>query len=100
MAPFVATLALLAWGLAPDGPASGRSSRIREAMRADRMNRADYERMERGYYESLLDAGRQLGVPAEAPGPLAAARRGRAPGRRLFIEGPLALAVDDVREFA
>ena len=66
----MATLALLAWGLAPVGPASGRPSRIREAMRADRMSKADYERMERGYYESLLDAGRQLG-----------ARRGSRPAR-------------------
>ena len=77
VAPFLATLALLAWGLAPVGPASGRPARIREAMRDDRMSQADYERMERGYYESLLDAGRQLGAPAEAPEPA----RGRASGR-------------------
>ncbi len=60
VAPFVASLALLAWGLAPAGPAPGRPSRIREAMRDDRMSKADYERMERGYYESLRDAGRRL----------------------------------------
>ena len=100
VAPFLATLALLAWGLAPVGPASGGPARIREAMRADRMSRVDYERMERGYYESLLDAGRQLGAPVEAPDPLAAAPRGeKRPVVDPFIEGPLALAVDDVREF-
>jgi hypothetical protein len=60
------------------------------------MSRADYERMERGYYESLLDAGRQLGDPAD---PLEAARQGEKRAIDPFIEGPLAQAVDDVREF-
>ena len=96
---FLATLALLAWGLAPVGPASGRPARFRDVMRDDRMSRADYERMERGYYESLLDAGRQLGAPVEAPDSLAAARRGEKRAVDPFIEGPLAEAVDDVREF-
>src|SRR5262245_10827647 len=70
----LATSALLAWGLLPAGPASGRPTaapapapssalplawRVREALRNDLPSRADYERMERGYYEQLLDAGRR-----------------------------------------
>ena len=49
------------------GPGAGRGrvgapSRLRESLRSDLLNRADYERMERGYYEQLLDAGRRLGA--------------------------------------
>jgi hypothetical protein len=72
--------------------------RIRETLRCDLPNKADYERMERGYYEQILDAGRQLDAMAGAP---------REPGRRgwthleapPFEAGPLALVVNDIREF-
>jgi hypothetical protein len=92
LAQFLLVVATLAWGLLPDAVAP----RWREALRRDRMNDADYERMERGYYEHLLDAGRQLGAPA-----------GPAPGRALenhvvaipFDAGPLTLTVDDLREY-
>ena len=64
-AQLLATLAILAWGLVPTGPAAGRTLRLREVLQCDEQSRADYERMERGYYEHLLDAGRrQLGTPA------------------------------------
>src|SRR4051812_40669176 len=83
----LALSALLAWGLLPDGAASGTPLRWRDALRNGLPNRADYDRMELGYYERLLEG------PA-APGH---ARGG--------VEGPaaenerLTLKVDDVREF-
>lgn len=49
----VASAALLAWGAVPAGLASGR---VRETLRNDLPNRADYEAIERGYYEQILDA--------------------------------------------
>jgi lysophospholipase L1-like esterase len=92
----IATAAILVWGLVPGELASGTPARIREAMRRDLPSRADYERMERGYYEQLLDAGRSLDALADGSGD----RKGwthleAAP----FEAGPLCLVVNDVREF-
>lgn len=94
----LATAVILACGLAPARLASGLPLQIRETLQSDLLSRADYERMERGYYEKILDAGRQLGSPAD--GPHGSARVGWthldvAP----FEAGPLASVVDDMREF-
>jgi len=60
---FMATGLILAWGLMPSGGWQGAVvEQARVSMRSDLLNRADYERMERGYYEQLLDAGRTLGT--------------------------------------
>jgi lysophospholipase L1-like esterase len=95
-APYLlATSALLAWGLAPGDPASGMPSRVREVLRNDLPSRADYEKMERGYYEQILDAGRRLGSEAGHPS-------GALAGHAEAVEveqGRLTLKVDDVREF-
>jgi hypothetical protein len=96
VAQFLVLLGALAWGLAPDALAPGGTRRVRQVLRRDELNKADYERMERGYYEHLLDSGRQLGAPA-----------GPAPGRAMenhvvaipFDAGPLSLTVDDLREY-
>jgi hypothetical protein len=94
---FLATAALLAWGLAPPRTASGMPARLRETLRSDLMSRADYERMERGYYEQLLDAGRSLGA---TPDPLALVGRPKRPAApEPFEGGPLARGVADLREF-
>src|SRR3954453_3551179 len=100
----LATLAILAWGLAPAGLASGRTLRLREALRCDGPSRADYERMERGYYEHLIDAGPPpLGPAAGAEADAAAAAGARKGWLHLeappFEAGPLAIKVDDLREF-
>src|SRR4051794_37577541 len=100
----IATAAVLAWGLVPVGRASGTPGRIREALRRDLPSRADYERMERGYYEQLLDSGRSLG--AVTGGSIANANPGAGDRKGWthleaapFEAGPLALVVADVREF-
>jgi lysophospholipase L1-like esterase len=65
--------ALLVWGLVPPRAESGASDRLRDTLRNNLMNQADYEQMERGYYEQLLSTGRQFGSlekkPAKAGGP-------------------------------
>jgi hypothetical protein len=75
------TAAVLVLGLTPAGA----------SLRDDRPGRAEVERMERGYYERLLDSGRRLDAPAEPR-----AGSGHAP----FQYGRLAVAVDDLREYA
>ena len=84
----VITAALLAWGVAPPRLAPGWSGRVREALRADHLNAIETERMERGYYETLTDAGRrldQVGLAKTEPPPT--------------DFGPLTFPVADVREY-
>lgn len=67
LAPMAATAALLALAPAPH--------RLVADLRDDRPSRADAERMERGYYERLLDSGRRLdAAPPIAPAPFDAGR--------------------------
>jgi hypothetical protein len=84
--PPLAVALLLAWGLAPTGLAPGWTGRVREALRSDLRNAADTERLERGYYEALADAGRRLDRPASAEA-------------SPTDFGPLTLPVADVREY-
>jgi GDSL-like Lipase/Acylhydrolase family len=80
---------LLAWGVAPPGLAPGWSGRVREALRTDHLNAIEVERMERGYYETLTDAGRRLDQVGQAK-----------PEPAPTDFGPLTLPVSDVREYA
>jgi GDSL-like Lipase/Acylhydrolase family len=82
------TAALLVWGLAPPQLAPGWSGRVLEALLTDHRSTSDVERMERGYYESLAEAGRRLDqgtVSKPEPSPT--------------DFGPLTLPVLDVREY-
>lgn len=93
--------ALLGWTYAPGGLAGGTPLRLREALRNDLPSRADTERMERGYYEQLLDAGRQLGAladPAAAGRDRDAARAGT-PDAATAEDERLTYRTRDVREF-
>ena len=86
----LATVTLLAWGLAPGGPARpGTPAAVREALRNDLPNPADYERIERGYYEQLLDASRRFDLHADDPNPNPNPEHGH-----------LTYRVPDVREYA
>lgn len=89
-ARFVVGLATLAFGLAPARWLPADCLRFRDLLRRDYPNRADYERMEHGYYETLLDAAQK----ASALDGASAKHEG--PG---FEAGPLALVTDDLREY-
>ncbi len=95
---FLATAALLAWGVLPDDPARGTPSRLRDLLRNDLPSRADYDQMERGYYEQILDSGRHLGS-----GNIADAANANVNVNSSTSGNPqherLTLKVDGVREF-
>jgi len=96
LAQFLTVGGLLASSLVPAPWLGDLPFRLREAARQNQLNLADYERMERGYYERLLDAGRRLDGPAElAPGRQSLARARALP----FDAGPLTLTVNDLREY-
>lgn len=87
----LATAGLLALGLA--------STRASGVLKDGSLNRFDTERMERGYYETLLDAGRRLDrLPGEGNAKQTNSQKN--PGaERPFDVGPLATPVADLREF-
>jgi lysophospholipase L1-like esterase len=76
------TTAALALGLSPVG----------SVLRDDGLNRSDVETRERGYYETLIDAGRTLGAPIQS--------QSEASKTAPLQYGELAFAVDDLREYA
>jgi lysophospholipase L1-like esterase len=80
-----ATIGLLAAGLAPRG--LGIAENVRDSLRNQGLNSADYEQMEASYYERMIGA-RRLDAPLAAHAP-------QAP----FDAGVLALNVNDVREY-
>ena len=98
LAPSVLVLsALLAWSFWPGELAGGMPLRVRETLRNDLPSRADTERMERGYYEQILDAGRQLGSMTD---PAATARnRMNTPDAATAEDERLTFPTKDVREF-
>ncbi len=61
----VGTLIALVGGIIPDRYAPQEVVRLREVLQSRLMSKADYERMERGYYEELLDTGRRLDTPGQ-----------------------------------
>jgi len=93
----LATIVILACGLVPDRLSGDGPSRLRDTLRSNLFNRVDLERIERGYYEQLLDAGRRLDDLADVPG----LRIRRRPGSTWSIpvdDAPLVARVDDLRE--
>jgi hypothetical protein len=95
IAQFTLVLATLAWGMLPPQLMPKMVLRVRETLRRDQMNDADYERMERSYYEHLIEAGRQL----DAPVGIAPERPSSNSFAIPFDAGPLTLNVDDLREY-
>ncbi|MGE3817976.1 MAG: SGNH/GDSL hydrolase family protein [Isosphaeraceae bacterium] len=92
---FAGLLALLAWGIAPGERSPALALRLRETLRNDLPSRADTERMERGYYEQIIDAGRRLGGVGIGPGrPITGV-----PAGAMGENDRLTLPTDDVREF-
>jgi hypothetical protein len=90
LAPTLALAGLLALGLAP----APLLPHALVALRNDDLNHADIERTERGYYESVLDAGRTIDSVGITP-----PAEPQAAEPTPFDAGPLGLVVPDVREF-
>jgi hypothetical protein len=91
------TLAILACGLVPDRLSGVGASRLRASLKSSLLNRGDLERLERGYYQQLLDPIRRLDDLADVPG----LRLRGSPGSTWsvpFDDAPLVMRVDDLRE--
>lgn len=96
---FMGLLALLAWGVAPGESSPSLALRVRETLRNDLPSRADTERMERGYYEQILDAGRKLGGLGAGPGPGPGVPLAGVPDGALGENDRMTMPTTDVREF-
>ena len=94
---WVAILAILACGLVPDRLCGAGPARLRASLRSNLFNRADAARIERGYYEQLLDAGRRLDDLADLPALRGRSRPGGVGSARVDA-APLVVRVDDLRE--
>jgi hypothetical protein len=88
---FIMTALLLALGVTP----AVSKSRLFTTLQDASLSRADVERIEQGYYESLLERGGRTSAGGSAkPLPITAHHDNAA-----FDAGPLTVAVSDVREF-
>ena len=58
---------ILLCGILPDRLAGPRAASLRDSLKSNLFNRADLERIERGYYEELLDQGRRLDDLGDVP---------------------------------
>jgi hypothetical protein len=92
----VLTLILLC-GIVPDRLAGHGASSLRDSFTSNLFNRADLERIERGYYEELLDGGRRLDDLADVPG-LRVRWRSGSTWSIPVDRSPLVVRVDDLRE--
>jgi hypothetical protein len=93
----LAMVVMLAWGLLPDGLAGNGPARLRESLKSNLFNRTDLERIERGYYERLIAAGRRLDDLGDVPGLRIRSRSG-ATWSVPVEEAPLIVRVNDLRE--
>ncbi|MFI5457836.1 MAG: SGNH/GDSL hydrolase family protein [Isosphaerales bacterium] len=93
----LATIVILACGLVPDRLSGDGPSRLCDILKSNLFNRVDLERIERGYYEQLLDAGRRLNDLADVPG-LRIRRRSGSTWSIPVDDAPLVVRVDDLRE--
>jgi hypothetical protein len=95
----LATIAMLAFGLIPDGLAGGEPARLRASLSSGLFNRADASQIERGYYEQVINIGRRLNDLGDLP-----SLRRQAGARGTFSapvdSAPLVARVDDLREVA
>jgi hypothetical protein len=88
---------ILLCGIVPERLAGLRASSLRDSLKSNLFNRADLERMERGYYEDLLDRGRRLDDLAEVP-TLRARWRSGSTWSIPVDQSPLVVRVPDLRE--
>ncbi len=91
------TIVILACGLMPDQLSGKTLSRLRESLTSNLFNRADIERIDRGYYEQLLDCERHLDDLADVPC-LRIRRRAGGMWSIPVDDAPLVVRVADLRE--
>jgi lysophospholipase L1-like esterase len=84
--PLLGPVTLLALGLIPAGAMPGAFARVSLALRDDGPNARDYDQIERGYYERLIETSRR---------PEGTVHAAQVP----FDAGILAQTVDDAREY-
>jgi GDSL-like Lipase/Acylhydrolase family len=88
---------ILLCGIVPDRLAGRGASSLRDSARSNLFNRADLDRIERGYYEELLDGGRRLDDLADLPA-LRVRWRSGSTWSIPVDRSPLVVRVDDLRE--
>ncbi len=92
-----AIVVMLVGGLVPDQTSSKVPSRMRASLKSNLFNRSDLERIERGYYEQLVNVGQRLDDLADVPG-LRLRHRGTTTWSVPFDAAPLVMRIDDLRE--
>ena len=90
-------IAILVCGLIPENVFRNSTSRVQAGLKSNLFNRADLERIERGYYEQLVEVDRRLDDFADVP-TLRLRRVGGYAGALSVDAAPLVKRVDDVRE--
>ena len=93
--PFIGIALLLGFGLAPSKFAPSGPRSIRDVLSNASPSRMDFDRIERGYYEQLLDQGRRLDQTAHAEVAKVAPRF----GNPFIQEERLTVQVNDIREY-
>ena len=91
------TLAILVCGLIPDRLVGGAPAELRASLSSGMFNQTDVSRIERGYYEKLIDAGRRLDELGDLPALRGQRRTGNTFAAPVF-SAPLVMRVDDLRE--
>ena len=93
----LATIAILVGGLVPDRFSGAVPAQLRDSLTSNLFNRADIERIDRGYYERLLDSERRLDDLADVPC-LRIRRRSGTTWSIPVDDAPLVARVEDLRE--
>jgi lysophospholipase L1-like esterase len=93
----LATIAILILGAVPDRLAGDTLSRVRNSLKSNLFNRFDVERIERGYYERLIDPGQRLDDLADLRGVRLRQHTGTT-WSVPFDSTPLVMRVADLRE--
>lgn len=95
---WILIIVLAAFAIVPEPFLPSHAVGFREVLRHNGLNRADYDRNERGYYETLLDAGRSFGTLGESI-QTADFRKHLGPAKHSEEDGRPILPTDDIREY-
>ena len=94
------SLLLVIFSIVPEAFLPARAVLLRDVLKRQGLNRADYESNERGYYQSLLESNRHFGnLDGAQANPGAARQKISATRGGAFDQSPLVMPVADIREF-